>query len=130
MTRHVDSRVLPTRSSPWPTVGETRQAQAVQEAARRSKPDPATFAQPFCDFLSQNPTVYHAVATLARDLESAGFKKLSERDSWKIEKGGKYYVERNGSCLTAWEVGSEYEPGNGVAMIAGHVDVGLIDAVV
>jgi aminopeptidase I len=48
--------------------------------------------------------------------------KLSERHVWALEKGGKYYVERNGSSLIAFTVGSEYKSGNGVAMVAGHVD--------
>lgn len=37
-------------------------------------------------------------------------------------KGGKYYVTRNDSSLIAFIVGEQYESGNGVAMIAGHVD--------
>lgn len=39
-----------------------------------------------------------------------------------MRKGGKYFVDRNGSSLIAFVVGSGYESGNGVAMIAGHVD--------
>ncbi|KAF2096277.1 aspartyl aminopeptidase [Rhizodiscina lignyota] len=80
------------------------------------------YAKPFCDFLTNNPTVFHAVSSIASDLSSAGFTKLSERDVWKPKRGGKYYVERNGSALIAFEVGAHYEPGNGVAILAGHVD--------
>jgi hypothetical protein len=49
---------------------------------------------------------------------------LSERSLWNetLERGGKYYVERNGSSLIAFSVGETYKPGNGVAMIAGHID--------
>lgn len=36
--------------------------------------------------------------------------------------GGKYYVTRNSSSLAAFTVGKAYKPGNGVAMIAGHID--------
>ncbi|KAF4555154.1 Aminopeptidase I zinc metalloprotease (M18)-like protein [Elsinoe fawcettii] len=84
--------------------------------------DPAAYAQPFCDYLTDNPTIFHAVDAVAKDLEDNGFKKLSERKEWDIEAGGKYYLERNGSGLIAFVVGSNYKSGNGAAIIAGHVD--------
>lgn len=100
---------------------------------------PEAYTQPFCDFLTENPTVWHAVDYFEKKLEKAGFKKvgssiaisdpannlqLSERKTWndELEKGGKYYVSRNGSSLIAFTVGGGYKSGNGVAMIAGHVD--------
>ncbi|EKG18988.1 Peptidase M18 [Macrophomina phaseolina MS6] len=89
-------------------------------ACRSVKPE--DYTQPFCDFLTDNPTVFHAVAAVARDLEAAGYKKLSERDVWKLDAGGKYFVERNGSSLIAFAVGDEYEAGNGAAILAGHID--------
>jgi aminopeptidase I len=50
--------------------------------------------------------------------------QLPSRDNWagKIEAGGKYYTTRNGSSIIAFQVGKAYKPGNGVAMIAGHID--------
>ncbi|KAI9744148.1 MAG: hypothetical protein M1818_002300 [Claussenomyces sp. TS43310] len=85
---------------------------------------PEAYTQPFCDFLIQNPTVFHAVDYFARKLTDAGFKKLSERSSWtsEVEKGGKYFVERNGSSLIAFTVGKAYKGGHGIAMVAAHVD--------
>lgn len=38
--------------------------------------NPAAYAQPFCDFLTENPTVFHAVSYFERKLEVAGFKKV------------------------------------------------------
>ncbi|KUJ17828.1 putative vacuolar aspartyl aminopeptidase Lap4 [Mollisia scopiformis] len=85
---------------------------------------PEAYAQPFCSFLTENPTVFHAVDYFEKKLDSAGFKKLSERKSWteELEVGGKYYVSRNSSSLIAFSVGKGYKSGNGVAMAAGHVD--------
>ncbi|KAG0646531.1 Leucine aminopeptidase IV [Hyphodiscus hymeniophilus] len=85
---------------------------------------PEAYTQPFCDFLTENPTVWHTVKYFEEKLDGAGFHKLSERHTWTstLEKGGKYYVSRNGSALIAFTVGAKYEVGNGVAMIAGHVD--------
>ncbi|CAG8972776.1 hypothetical protein HYALB_00006868 [Hymenoscyphus albidus] len=85
---------------------------------------PEEYTQPFCDFLTENPTVWHAVDYFEKKLTVAGFEKLSERKTWnsELKTGGKYYVSRNGTSLIAFTVGKDYKSGNGVAMIAGHVD--------
>lgn len=80
------------------------------------------YTKPFCDFLTNNPTVFHCVDAVKSQLKSAGCQELSERDAWKIEPSGKYFVERNGSALMAFSVGGQYKPGNGAAILAGHVD--------
>jgi aminopeptidase I len=81
-----------------------------------------SYGKPFCDFLTENPTVFHAVDSMGQGLKHYGFTKLSERDSWRVEPGGKYFVERNGSSLIAFVVGDDYKSGNGAAVLAGHVD--------
>lgn len=50
--------------------------------------------------------------------------KLPAREDWtgKITAGGKYFVTRNGSSTIAFTVGKAYKPGNGVAIVAGHID--------
>ena len=80
------------------------------------------YTKPFCEFLTENPTVFHAVDAVKKQLKNHGFTELSERDAWKIKLEGKYFVERNGSSLVAFVVGGNYEPGNGAAVLAGHVD--------
>ncbi|KAK5107141.1 hypothetical protein LTR62_001699 [Meristemomyces frigidus] len=80
------------------------------------------YAEPFCKFLTENPTVFHAVNAVKEQLKEAGFKQLSERDEWDLKTGGDYFVERNGSALIAFSVGDEYKAGNGAAILAGHVD--------
>ncbi|KAF5133180.1 Vacuolar aminopeptidase 1 [Metarhizium anisopliae] len=85
---------------------------------------PEAFTKPFCDFLQENPTVFHTVDYFKRKLSDSGFEELSARDSWngKVHPGGKYWVTRNGSTIIAFTVGAAYKPGNGVAMIGGHID--------
>ncbi|MBQ4371280.1 MAG: M18 family aminopeptidase, partial [Firmicutes bacterium] len=58
-------------------------------------------------FIQASPSVFHAVAELQRRLDEAGFTRLSERRTWPLEKGGKYYVTRNGSSLIAFKVGKD-----------------------
>lgn len=115
--------------NPWAMPGDLTAERAPKLPARPNVEQPRvlspeSYTKPFCDFLTENPTVFHAIDYFANKLTKAGFKKLSERKLWteELEKGGKYFVERNGSSLIAFVVGSDYESGNGVAMVAGHVD--------
>lgn len=97
------------------------------QACRKEKVPPVdveSYTQPFLSFISENPTTFHAVATVCKRLESYGFTNLSERDSWtsKLSRGGTYYFTRNGSSVIAFVVGDKYESGNGASVIASHID--------
>ncbi|KAL1893069.1 vacuolar aminopeptidase 1 [Ceratocystis pirilliformis] len=85
---------------------------------------PEAYTEPFCSFLTENPTIFHAVEYFKEKLGEAGFIELPMRDNWegKVHPGGKYWTTRNGSALIAFAVGESYKPGNGVGMIAGHID--------
>ncbi|CAK7568166.1 MAG: vacuolar aminopeptidase 1 [Sporothrix epigloea] len=123
-------------ASPTGRVAARRQASPLvfrpagtQTTSTFSKPSsldsqPADYVEPFLDFISNNPTVFHAVNYFENQLAEAGFVHLNPRADWAsdIKPGGKYYVTRNGSSLIAFTVGGEYVPGNGVVMVAGHVD--------
>lgn len=89
---------------------------------RKEKFSPEKYTQPYLDFMTNNPTVFHAVDDFTNKLSKAGYVCLSEREQWKIKPGGKYYTKRNGSAFIAFAVGKDYKPGNGVAIVAGHVD--------
>ncbi|KAI2711875.1 hypothetical protein CBS147332_5511 [Penicillium roqueforti] len=85
---------------------------------------PEDYSKPYCEFMTSNPTIFHAVKSFSNQLEEHGYKHLSERAVWtsELKRGGKFYTSRNGSSLIAFNIGSEYESGNGVAIVAGHVD--------
>ena len=106
---------------------QARQVEPTAPQKKRSSTSsikPEAYTYPFLSFISQNPTVFHAVAYFSKKLDTHGFTKLSERDLWtnKLAKGGKYYYERNGSGLIAFTIGSNYKSGNGAAIIASHID--------
>lgn len=90
-----------------------------------SDSDVKSYTDRYISFSSANPTIFHTIAYFANQLESHGFTKLSERESWtqKLSAGGKYFVERNGSSLIAFVVGRNYKSGNGASIIASHADV-------
>ena len=55
-------------------------------------------------FIEASPTAFHAVENIAKELDSAGFTRLSEGEEWAIIPGGKYYVTRNMSSVIAFAV--------------------------
>ena len=60
--------------------------------------------QKLLDFLEKSPSAYHAVANMAGMLDAAGFVRLHEGESWRLEEGQDYYVTRNGSALIAFRI--------------------------
>lgn len=69
-------------------------------------------------FLEHSLTAYQAVENAARFLESKGFSALSETQPYAVERGGKYYVIRDGSALIAFSVGRT----NTFRFAASHTD--------
>ena len=112
---------------PVRTVGDAEQEGNRDEQVRKpAYPpiQPEQWASSFLSFISDNPTVFHAVNYFTKQLDFFGYTELSERTSWtdQLTRGGKYYVIRNGSALIAFAIGDHYEAGNGVSMIAAHID--------
>ncbi|MBR2578251.1 MAG: M18 family aminopeptidase [Erysipelotrichaceae bacterium] len=56
-------------------------------------------------FLNNSPTAFEAVENISEILKENGYEELKEEETFKIRKGGKYYVSRNGSSLIAFNVG-------------------------
>ncbi len=75
-----------------------------------------------CAFLDASPTPFHAVLTMAKRLEQAGFSQLDEAMDWSLDVGAKHYVTRNGSSIIAFVVGSEGLAQSGLRMVGAHTD--------
>ena len=56
-------------------------------------------------FLDSSYTAYHATENACAMLTEAGFIKLNLGDIWQLERGGRYFVTRNGSSVIAFSVG-------------------------
>jgi len=72
------------------------------------------------DFISASPSPYHAVKAVEDKLTAAGYIQLYENQPWSINRGGKYYVKRNGSSVIALRI-----PQDGCAgamIMAAHSD--------
>ncbi len=71
-------------------------------------------------YLDQSVTAYHATLTAEQTLIDKGFTKLDEKEAWKLESNGKYYVIRSESALVAWQMGNGSK--SGVRLIGAHTD--------
>lgn len=77
-------------------------------------------AKRFIDFSAASSSPFHAIDLIKDQLENAGFEKLNEYSTWKLENGKKYYVTRNHSSVIAFAV-----PENGFSpfrIVASHSD--------
>ncbi|KAK9836496.1 hypothetical protein WJX74_001703 [Apatococcus lobatus] len=79
-------------------------------------------AQSMLDFINYAWTPFHAVEEASKRLVAAGFQKLSERQAWSLQPGGRYFFTRNMSTIVAFAVGAQYKPGNGFHMLGAHTD--------
>lgn len=79
-------------------------------------------------FIDASPSPFHVCATVAAELESAGFQRLFEDQDWSSEQdmafeglsddaGRRFYVIRGGSII-AWDLGD----GEDFRIIGGHTD--------
>ncbi|CAM6082198.1 unnamed protein product [Calypogeia fissa] len=81
-----------------------------------------TVAEELVEFINASPTAFHAVRESKARLSEAGFAQLSERETWKLELGGKYFFTRNHSTLLAFTIGKKFEAGKGFLAIGAHTD--------
>ena len=103
--------------------GSESTSHSTSETAKSDKSfAPEDYTQPYLKFMTDNPTIFHAVDTLTKQLSDGGYEYLPERKIWNLKPGGKYYTTRNSSSFIAFAVGKEYQPGNGVGIVAGHID--------
>ncbi|MGI6009898.1 MAG: M18 family aminopeptidase [Ruminococcus sp.] len=72
------------------------------------------------DFIEKSPSCFHVTANMADILEKSGFHRLYEREAWKLEEGGKYYVMRNDSSLAAFSIPEK--EWKGFRIMASHGD--------
>ena len=80
------------------------------------------FNEGLLDFLQQSPTPFHAVANLAKKLESNKFEQLCESDHWDLEKKKKYFVVRNDSALIAFQGVHQNIVSQGLRVTGSHTD--------
>ena len=73
------------------------------------------------DFLNNSPSSYNAIDTIKNILDNNGYTELKETEDYKLEKGHKYYVTRNGSSLIGFNVGNKLDNPH-LQLTASHSD--------
>ena len=77
-------------------------------------------AKKLFDFIDASPTCYHAVFHVKERLAQAGFEELSEKETYTLEAGKKYYVVRNDSSVIAFVL--PQKEAKGFRITASHSD--------
>ncbi len=86
------------------------------------KKDVQTFAKELNSFIDSSPTASHCVAEAEKILVSKGFRKLEEKDAWKLKKGDRFYIIRHESALIAGITGKKEPERSGFRIIGSHTD--------
>lgn len=84
--------------------------------------DYEALSKEYIEFTYKNPTIFHVVKSVGEELKAAGFTYVAEKDSWADLQPGKYFTTRNGSSLTAFNVGKDWKPTKGCGIIGSHID--------
>lgn len=79
-------------------------------------------AQELIDFIYESPNAFYAVSSIKNILIDNGFEELVEEDRWKLVKGGKYFVIKNESAITAFILGCGNLEEQGFKIIGAHTD--------
>ena len=78
------------------------------------------YSKELLQFISSHPSVFHVIEGQKSLLMASGYKQLLESEKWKLQKGGKYFVIRNGSAILAFRVPTaEF---SGFMVMASHSD--------
>ena len=79
-------------------------------------------AEKLLQFTEEGTSPFHVTASVERQLQEAGFKKVQLGKNWKLEKGGRYYLVHHGTSLVAFAIGKCYRTGDAFRMAAAHTD--------
>lgn len=80
------------------------------------------YAEKMLDFISKSPSQFHACENAAKILIENGYTKFKETEDYTLERGGKYFVTRNGSSIIAFEIGEDVDNNYHFQIVASHLD--------
>ena len=74
------------------------------------------------EFINESPTMYNAVENGKKYLKNSGFEELDIKRKWRLEEGGKYYLDINSSSLVVFVVNGKNIENDGFRIIGSHTD--------
>lgn len=84
--------------------------------------EPKLIAQELVDFIDASPSPYHVIENMKAILDKNGFTNLCPAETWKIEKGGKYYFTKNNTSIFAMVPGTADISEEGFKIVSAHSD--------
>ncbi|CAJ2644444.1 unnamed protein product [Trifolium pratense] len=81
-----------------------------------------TVVSDLINFLNASPTAFHAVDEAKKQLKTAGYQQISEKENWELKAGHKYFFTRNHSTIVAFAIGKRFVAGNGFYIVGAHTD--------
>lgn len=78
--------------------------------------------QQLFDYVSVGTSAFHVVEHSRQVLKAAGFEELKLKDTWALEKGGKYFCVPFDTTLYAFTVGADCDLSNGIHIGGAHTD--------
>lgn len=79
------------------------------------------FAENLINYIYNSPTAFNAVETSKELLLENGFNELKMNEKWQLKVGGKYFITKNSSSLTAFVINSDNMK-DGFRIIGSHSD--------
>jgi len=79
-------------------------------------------AQHLLDFIDASPSPWHAVNSIAAQLEQFQFTRLDESAKWQLQPGGRYYVIRGDSSIIVFVQGQKPLLETGFKIVGAHTD--------
>lgn len=76
----------------------------------------------FLSFLDKANSRFTASTQITDRLLAAGFSELQETDTFKLKKGGKYFIRRMDTAVIAFVIGSKSPAESGFKLAASHID--------
>ena len=84
--------------------------------------DKVKLAKNLMNFIDESPCNYFACISARKILEEKGYTELFESETWKLKKGGKYFLTINDSALVAFKIGNKKISETGYKIDASHTD--------
>ena len=78
--------------------------------------------QQLFDYLKAGTSAFHVIDHSKNVLKAAGFKELKLKETWNLEKGGRYFCVPFDTTLYAFTVGENCDLSNGIHIGGAHTD--------
>ncbi|WP_067140933.1 M18 family aminopeptidase [Oceanivirga salmonicida] len=81
-----------------------------------------SFAREVLEFIDEAATTYHVTNQCSDILDENGFERLEPTSHWELKKGGKYYVKKTNTTVTAFTIPKNLDLSKGFKIFGCHTD--------